>query len=72
MLGKTELHTLGVGESDSKSVCLWLALADIGSSVPDPTSVGSNIGRQLHLRDDYHILANIPFGIAPDLTYRSG
>jgi hypothetical protein len=49
--------TLGVGKSDSKSLGLWFSLTDISSSVPNPTAVASNVGRELHVRDDCEILA---------------
>lgn len=44
--------TLRVGESNSKCLGLWLALTDIGSSVPNPTPVRSNVGGKLHLRNN--------------------
>lgn len=46
-------HTLRVGKADSKGHGLSLALANIGSGVPHPTPVRSDVGGQLHLRDDW-------------------
>lgn len=46
-------RTLRVGEADSKSHGLGLALTDIGGGVPHPASVRSDVGGQLHLRDDW-------------------
>jgi hypothetical protein len=51
---QVENRTLGVCESNSKGLRLWLALTDIGGSIPYPASVTSNIGRKLHLRDNYN------------------
>jgi hypothetical protein len=36
--------TLAVGETDSQSLGLRLALADVGSGVPDPAAVAANVG----------------------------
>lgn len=51
---QVENHTLRVCESDSESLRLWFALTDICSGIPNPASVASNVGRKLHLRDDYN------------------
>lgn len=42
--------TFAVRESNGKSLSLRLALADIGSHVPDPTSITAHVWRQLHVR----------------------
>jgi hypothetical protein len=46
-------HTLRVGKSNGKSLGLGLSLTDIRGSIPNPASVTTNIGRKLHLRDNY-------------------
>lgn len=46
-------RTLRVGKADSKGNGLGLTLADIGGGVPHPASVRSDVGGQLHLRDDW-------------------
>lgn len=50
------IHTLSVGKSNSQGNSLGLTLADVGGSVPDPTAVRADVGRELHLRDDYRLL----------------
>lgn len=45
--------TLAVGETDSQSSSLRLALADICGCVPHPATVTADVGAQLHVRDDY-------------------
>jgi hypothetical protein len=35
--------TFAVGEPDSKRLRLWLALAHIGRSVPNPTAIAANV-----------------------------
>jgi hypothetical protein len=52
-------HTLSVGKSDGQSNSLGLTLADIGSSVPHPASVGANVGGELHLGDDVVVGADL-------------
>jgi len=47
-----EKLTLRVGKSDSKSLSFWLALTDISGGVPNPASVASNVGGELHLWDN--------------------
>ena len=46
----SKYDTITVGETNGKSLCLGSALAYIGSSVPYPTAVASDVGRQLHVR----------------------
>ena len=49
--------TLGVGKSNSKSLGLWLSLTDISGSVPNPTTVASNVGGELHVRNNCEIVS---------------
>ena len=51
--------TLSVGESNGQSDSLGLALADIGGGVPHPAAVGADVGRELHLRDDVVVGADL-------------
>lgn len=48
-------RTVGVGKADGQGDGLGLSLADIGSRVPDPAAVRANVGRKLHLGDDYKV-----------------
>ncbi|KAI6776706.1 hypothetical protein HG530_000651 [Fusarium avenaceum] len=59
MGGSTREHTLGVGESDSQGNSLGLTLADIGSGVPHPAAVRTNVGGKLHLGDDVVVGADL-------------
>lgn len=52
--------TFTVGKADGKRLSLGLTLADIGRSVPNPATVATNIGRELHVRDDCLLLASVP------------
>ena len=36
-------RTVGVGEADGKRLRLWLALGDVGRSVPHPTAVATDV-----------------------------
>ena len=44
--------TFGVGKANSKSLSLRFALANIGRRVPYPTPVTTDIGGELHIRDN--------------------
>jgi hypothetical protein len=50
---------LGVCESDSKSLCLWFALANISGSIPHPTPITANIGGELHIRNNVVVGADL-------------
>lgn len=49
--------TLAVGETDGQGLSLGLALADIGGGVPDPAAVAADVGRQLHVGNNYALLS---------------
>lgn len=55
----TKRRTLRVGEADGQGNSFSLALADVGSGIPDPGAVGADIGRQLHLGDDVVVGADL-------------
>ena len=44
--------TVTICETNGKSAGFRLAIADVGSSIPDPAAVATNIWGKLHVRDD--------------------
>jgi hypothetical protein len=52
-----EVGVLGVAETDGESSGLGLTLRDIGGGVPDPTAVAADVGGELHVGNDYGVLA---------------
>ncbi len=50
---KGDIHALRVGKSNCQSLGLGLSLTHIRGSIPNPASITANIGRKLHLRDNY-------------------
>lgn len=52
-------RTLRVAEADGKGDSLGLALRHIGGGVPDPAAVGADVGRQLHIRDNVVVGADL-------------
>jgi hypothetical protein len=47
-----QVGVVWVGKADGKSLGLGFAFADIGSSIPDPGAIGSNVGGQFHVGDN--------------------
>ena len=52
MIPHDRLLTLAVGKTDGKSNSLRLTLTDICSSIPNPASIATDIGREFHVRHD--------------------
>ena len=69
---KTVPLTLGIGKSNSKSLRLWLSLADICRSIPYPTSITANVGRKLHVRNNYRGISPLTYPSYIRSTYHSG
>jgi hypothetical protein len=54
-----EVGVLRVGETDGESFLSGFTLRDISGNIPDPGTVGSNVGRQAHLRSDSVVGADL-------------
>lgn len=54
-----QVGVLRVGESNSESFCLGLTVRDIGSDVPDPGAVRTNVGCERHVRGNIVVGAHL-------------